>query len=63
MYGDARDNVAWWASGKLYKHKEGVDTIYFGWCFREMMILSSIWIFHKEPSASKPEWNYVLFGK
>jgi penicillin amidase len=29
MYGDARDNVAWWASGKLYKHKEGVDTILF----------------------------------
>jgi penicillin amidase len=33
MYGDAKGNVAWWASGKLYKHKEEVDTIYFGWSF------------------------------
>ena len=25
MYGDAKGNVAWWATGKLYKHKEGVN--------------------------------------
>jgi hypothetical protein len=23
MYGDAKGNVAWWATGKLYKHNEG----------------------------------------
>jgi penicillin amidase len=26
MYGDAKGNVAWWATGKLYKHNEGVNT-------------------------------------
>ncbi len=26
MYGDAKGNVAWWATGKLYKHNPGVDT-------------------------------------
>ena len=25
MYGDAKGNVAWWATGKLYKHNEGVN--------------------------------------
>ena len=26
MYGDAKGNVAWWATGKLYKHNKGVNT-------------------------------------
>jgi penicillin amidase len=26
MYGDAKGNIAWWATGKLYKHNDGVDT-------------------------------------
>jgi penicillin amidase len=25
MYGDAKGNVAWWATGKLYKHQAGVN--------------------------------------
>jgi penicillin amidase len=25
MYGD-KGNIAWWATGKLYKHNDGVDT-------------------------------------
>jgi penicillin amidase len=24
--GDAKGNIAWWATGKLYKHNDGVDT-------------------------------------
>jgi hypothetical protein len=41
--------VAWWASGKLYKHKEGVDTILFWMELQKWLILSSIWISHKDP--------------
>jgi penicillin amidase len=26
MYGDAKGNIAWWATGKLYKHNDGVET-------------------------------------
>jgi hypothetical protein len=29
MYGDAKGNIAWWATGKLYKHNDGVDTHLF----------------------------------
>jgi penicillin amidase len=29
--GDAKENVAWWATGKLYKHNAGVNpNFYFG---------------------------------
>jgi penicillin amidase len=31
MYGDAKGNIAWWATGKLYKHNDGGHSFYFGW--------------------------------
>jgi penicillin amidase len=30
MYGDAKGNVAWWATGKLYKHQAGVNPNFIG---------------------------------
>jgi penicillin amidase len=56
MYG-AKGNI-WWATGKLYKHNDGVDTHF---------ILDGSWKdditeymdFSKNPSAVNPEWNFV----
>ena len=59
MYGDAEDNIAWWASAKLYKMKNQVST---------MEILNGsnaqddqlTWLdFESNPMAINPSWNYV----
>lgn len=59
MYGDAQDNIAWWASAKLYKMKNRVST---------MEILNGsnaeddqlTWLdFEGNPMAINPSWNYV----
>jgi penicillin amidase len=32
MYGDAKGNVAWWATGKLYRHnEESRHEFHLGW--------------------------------
>ena len=59
MYGDAKGNIAWIASGKLYKVDKSVNT---------NLILNGAngiddkkeWLpFAKNPSAVNPPWNYV----
>ena len=59
MYGDAKGNIAWITSGKLYKVDKSVNT---------NLILSGAngiddqkeWIpFSKNPAAINPPWNYV----
>ncbi|MCT4699848.1 penicillin acylase family protein [Tenacibaculum haliotis] len=59
MYGDAKDNIAWFASGKLYKYRDSLNT---------KLILDGAsgndeikeWIDFKEnPQAINPSWNYV----
>ena len=59
MYGDAKGNIAWIASGKLYKVDKSVNT---------NLILNGAngiddkkeWLpFAKNPSAINPPWNYV----
>jgi len=59
MYGDAKGNIAWITSGKLYKVNESVNTNF---------ILNGAngiddkkeWIpFNKHPAAVNPSWNYV----
>lgn len=59
MYGDAKGNVGWWASGKLYKHKEGVNThlILDGSTGNDDV--SEYLDFDKNPSAENPKWGYV----
>ena len=59
MYGDAKGNVAWWATGKLYKHNEGVNPnlILDGASGKDD--ITEYLDFSKNPSAENPAWNYV----
>ena len=59
MYGDAKGNVGWWASGKLYRHNEGVNThlILDGTDGKDD--IKAFLDFEKNPSAENPEWGYV----
>ncbi len=59
MYGDAKGNVGWWASGKLYKHNKGVNThlILDGSTGKDDII--EYLDFEKNPSAENPKWGYV----
>ncbi|WNW01525.1 penicillin acylase family protein [Tenacibaculum sp. HL-MS23] len=59
MYGDAKDNIAWFASGKLYKYRDSLNT---------KLILNGAsgkdeikeWLDFKEnPQAINPSLNYV----
>ena len=59
MYGDAKGNVAWWATGKLYKHTNGVNTNFIlNGSNGEDDNLEYL-DFSKNPSAVNPDWNYV----
>ncbi|MBC5838561.1 penicillin acylase family protein [Flavobacterium muglaense] len=59
MYGDAKGNVAWWATGKLYKHNPGVDTHFVLDGSTGKDDITSYLDFSKNPSAVNPDWNYV----
>ena len=59
MYGDAKDNIAWFASGKLYKYRDSLNT---------KLILNGAsgkdeikeWLdFEENPQAINPSLNYV----
>jgi penicillin G amidase len=59
MYGDAKGNVAWWATGKLYKHQKGVNPNFIleGASGKDDIV--EYLDFSKNPSAVNPDWNYV----
>ncbi|WJS95311.1 penicillin acylase family protein [Flavobacterium johnsoniae] len=59
MYGDAKGNVGWWASGKLYRHNEGVNThlILDGASGKDD--ITRFLDFEQNPSAENPKWGYV----
>ncbi|MBP2283268.1 penicillin amidase [Flavobacterium sp. CG_23.5] len=59
MYGDAKGNVGWWATGKLYKHNEGVNTNFILDGASGKDDITEYLDFSKNPSAVNPEWNYV----
>ena len=59
MYGDAKGNVAWWATGKLYKHSEGVNTNFVLDGASGQDDIKEYLDFSKNPSAENPSWNYV----
>jgi penicillin amidase len=59
MYGDARGNVAWWATGKLYKHKEGVNPNFILDGASGNDDITEYLDFATNPSALNPAWNYV----
>lgn len=59
MYGDAKGNIGWWASGKLYRHNEGVNThlILDGTSGKDDIV--RFLDFDTNPSAENPKWGYV----
>lgn len=59
MYGDAKGNVAWWATGKLYKHNQGVNTNFILDGASGKDDITEYLDFSKNPSAENPNWNYV----
>ena len=59
MYGDAKNNIAWFASGKLYKYKDSLYTkTYLDGASGEDEILEYL-DFEQNPQAINPSWNYV----
>ncbi|MFV8344280.1 penicillin acylase family protein [Flavobacterium sp. XS2P39] len=59
MYGDAKGNIAWWATGKLYKHNEGVNRNFILDGASGKDDIKKYLDFSKNPSAENPNWNYV----
>ena len=59
MYGDAKGNVAWWATGKLYKHQLGVNPNFILNGASGKEDIAEYLDFSKNPSAINPSWNYV----
>ena len=59
MYGDAKGNVAWWATGKLYKHNKGVNTNFILNGANGHDDITEYLDFSKNPSAVNPDWKYV----
>lgn len=59
MYGDTKGNVAWWATGKLYKLKSDVNRNFIlngaSGEDDQMEYLD----FSENPMAENPPWNYV----
>ncbi|MBU3680982.1 MAG: penicillin acylase family protein [Flavobacterium sp.] len=59
MYGDKAGNIGWYASGKLYKHQNRVNTNFIldGANGKDDQLEALP--FSKNPSAQNPAWNYV----
>ena len=59
MYGDAKDNIAWFASGKLYKYRDSLYTkTYLNGASGNDEIVEYL-DFEENPQAINPSWNYV----
>lgn len=59
MYGDAEGNIAWWAAGKLYKHKPHVNTKFVLDGASGEDEITEYLDFSENPMAENPSWNYV----
>lgn len=59
MYGDVKDNIAWIASGKLYKYRDSINTkLYLDGASGKDEILSYV-DFEDNPQSINPASNYV----
>ena len=59
MYGDAKDNIAWFASAKLYTRKNKTNTKFIlDGSLKENDQLEYL-DFSQNPQAINPSWNYV----
>lgn len=59
MYGDAKGNIAWITSGKLYKVDKSVNTNFILSGANGIDDKKEFLPFAKNPSAINPPWNYV----
>lgn len=59
MYGDAQNNIAWIASGKLYKLDKSVNPNFILNGSNGIDDQKEFLPFSKNPSAINPDWNYV----
>ena len=59
MYGDAKDNIAWFASAKLYTHDNNVNTKFILDASNGVDDQITYLDFSQNPQAINPPWNYV----
>lgn len=59
MYGDAKGNIAWWATGKLYKTKSNANRNFILDGASGNDDINEYLDFSQNPSAVNPKWNYV----
>ena len=59
MYGDAKGNIAWITSGKLYKVANSVNTNFILNGTNGIDDKKEFFPFDKNPAAINPPWNYV----
>ncbi|GEC77589.1 penicillin acylase family protein [Flavobacterium aquatile] len=59
MYGDAKDNIAWITSGKLYKLDKSVNPNFILNGANGIDDKKEFLPYSKNPSAVNPSWNYV----
>lgn len=59
MYGDAKNNIAWITSGKLYKLDKSVNANFILNGANGIDDKKEMLPFDKNPSAINPPWNYV----
>lgn len=59
MYGDAKENIAWFAAGKLYSHRDSINTrlVLDGSTGNDEIV--NFIDFKDNPQAINPDWNYV----
>ena len=59
MYGDAKNNIAWFASGKLYKYRDSLYTkTYLNGASGKDEIAKYL-DFEENPQSINPSWSYV----
>jgi penicillin amidase len=59
MYGDAKNNIAWFASGKLYKYRDSVSSLLILDGASGKDEVQEYLDFEKNPQAINPSWQYV----
>jgi penicillin amidase len=59
MYGDAKGNIAWWATAKLYEIPDGVHTKFVQENSSDFSRDRKYLPFPENPQAINPPWNYV----
>lgn len=59
MYGDAKNNIAWFASGQLYKYRDSVSPLLILNGSSGKDEVQEYLDFSKNPQAINPSWNYV----